>query len=171
MLIRAELLTPQLNLLSRPLYNGLFTLHGTIMIFLWVIPVQVGLANYLVPLMIGANDMAFPNLNFFPMFPLGLQGMVRRSASYAPEYADWNVLSSIGSFLLGVSILPFLANIIVSWIDGEPASHNPWHATGLEWSISSPPPPENFDEIPEVTLPPYNYGDPQYSVRDPSNPH
>jgi cytochrome c oxidase subunit I len=111
------------------------------------------------------------NLNFFPMFPLGLQGMVRRSASYAVEYADWNVLSSIGSFLLGVSILPFIANIIVSSIDGKPASHNPWHATGLEWSIASPPPPENFDEIPEVTLPPYNYGDPQYSVQDPSNPY
>ena len=111
------------------------------------------------------------NLNFFPMFPLGLQGMVRRSASYAVEYADWNVLSSIGSFLLGVSILPFLANIIVSAIDGKPASHNPWHATGLEWSIASPPPPENFDEIPEVSLPPYNYGDPQYSVQDPSNPY
>ena len=111
------------------------------------------------------------NLNFFPMLPLGLQGMVRRSASYAVEYTDWNVLSSIGSFLLGVSIFPFLANMIVSAIDGKPASHNPWHATGLEWSIASPPPPENFDEIPEVTLPPYNYGDPQYSVRDPSNPH
>ncbi|WP_295615517.1 cbb3-type cytochrome c oxidase subunit I [Chamaesiphon sp. GL140_3_metabinner_50] len=111
------------------------------------------------------------NLHFFPMFPLGLQGMLRRSASYAAEYADWNVLSSIGSFLLGVSILPFIANIIVSAIDGKPASDNPWHATGLEWSIASPPPPENFDEIPEVSLPPYNYGDPQYSVQDPSNPY
>ena len=60
MLIRAELLTPQLNLLSRPLYNGLFTLHGTIMIFLWVIPAQVGLANYLVPLMIGAQRYGVP---------------------------------------------------------------------------------------------------------------
>ena len=106
------------------------------------------------------------NLNFFPMFPLGLHGMLRRSASYDPEYAGWNVLSSIGSFLLGVSLLPFLANILVSWLDGKPATHNPWHATGLEWSVASPPPPENFEEIPEVTLPPYSYGDPQYAVRN-----
>ena len=81
------------------------------------------------------------------------------------------MLSSIGSFLLGVSILPFIANMIVSAIDGKSASDNPWHATGLEWSIASPPPPENFEEIPEVSLPPYNYGDPQYSVQDPSNPY
>src|SRR6478609_6698002 len=54
MLIRAELLTPESNLVDRPLYNGLFTMHGTIMIFLWIIPFNAGLSNYLVPLMIGA---------------------------------------------------------------------------------------------------------------------
>ena len=73
---------------------------------------------------------------------------------------------SLGSFLLGVSLLPFIANILVSWLDGKPAPYNPWHATGLEWSVASPPPPENFDEIPTVSLPPYSYGDPQYAVRD-----
>ena len=111
------------------------------------------------------------NLTFFPMFPLGLQGMVRRVASYDAAYANWNVVSSLGSFLLGVSILPFLANVIVSWLQGTQAPNNPWHATGLEWSIASPPPPDNFDEIPTVTLPPYSYGDPQYSVRDSDNPY
>ena len=63
MLIRAELLTPNSDLVDRPFYNGLFTMHGTIMIFLWIIPFNAGLANYLIPLMIGAQDMAFPVLN------------------------------------------------------------------------------------------------------------
>src|ERR687886_1993498 len=75
MLIRAELLTPQLNLVSRPLYDGLFTIHGTMMIFLWIIPANAGLGNYLVPLMIGAKDMAFPLLNaiaFWMIPPSGL---------------------------------------------------------------------------------------------------
>src|SRR5579883_1469384 len=63
MLMRAELITPASDVVDRPLYNGLFTLHGTIMIFLWIIPSLVGLANYLVPLMMGARDMAFPSLN------------------------------------------------------------------------------------------------------------
>ncbi|HEY9663312.1 MAG TPA: cbb3-type cytochrome c oxidase subunit I, partial [Allocoleopsis sp.] len=101
------------------------------------------------------------NLTFFPMHPLGLQGMVRRIASYDPQYQEWNVIASLGSFLLGVSILPFLANMIGSWILGNHASHNPWRATGLEWTIASPPPPENFDEIPTVTFPPYSYGQPE----------
>ncbi|HEY9726827.1 MAG TPA: cbb3-type cytochrome c oxidase subunit I, partial [Chroococcales cyanobacterium] len=75
MLIRAELLTPQLNLVSRPLYDGLFTIHGTMMIFLWIIPANAGLGNYLIPLMIGAKDMAFPLLNaiaFWIIPPSGL---------------------------------------------------------------------------------------------------
>ncbi len=63
MFVRAELLTPELNLVDRPFYNALFTLHGTVMIFLWIIPFNAGLSNYLVPLMLGARDMAFPLLN------------------------------------------------------------------------------------------------------------
>ncbi|MHC5769111.1 MAG: cytochrome c oxidase subunit I [Nostoc sp.] len=98
------------------------------------------------------------NLNFFPMHPLGLQGMLRRVSSYAPEYEFWNIIASIGGFLLGVSTLPFILNMIGSWIHGEQAPKNPWRAIGLEWLVSSPPPVENFEEIPVVVGEPYGYG-------------
>ncbi len=62
-LIRLELAEPGRQLLSNQAYNGLFTIHGTAMIFLFVAPFGTGLANYLVPLQIGAPDMAFPRLN------------------------------------------------------------------------------------------------------------
>ena len=65
------------------------------------------------------------NLNFFPMHPLGLQGMLRRVSSYAPEYEVWNIISSIGAFMLGVSILPFILNMIGSWMHDKPAPNNP----------------------------------------------
>ena len=108
-------------------------------------------------------------LTFFPMFSVGLQGMVRRISSYDPQYTQGNVLASLGAFLLGVSTLPFLVNVIVSWFEGPSAEDNPWYATGLEWTIPSPPPKENFAEIPTVTDPPYRYGDPRYGVQDSSN--
>ena len=98
------------------------------------------------------------NLNFLPMHPLGLQGMLRRAASYAPELIGWNIVASLGSFLLGMSTLPFIFNMLISWIDGEKASANPWRAIGLEWTIPSPPPVENFEEIPVITCEPYGYG-------------
>ena len=98
------------------------------------------------------------NLNFLPMHPLGLQGMPRRVASYDPEFAYWNVVASIGAFLLGVSVLPFLLNMISSWILGDEAPANPWRAIGLEWLVASPPPHENFAEIPTVVSEPYGYG-------------
>ncbi|MEH2051069.1 cytochrome c oxidase subunit I [Nostoc sp.] len=98
------------------------------------------------------------NLNFFPMHPLGLQGMLRRVSSYAPEYEFWNIIASIGGFLLGVSTLPFILNMIGSWIHGQQAPKNPWRAIGLEWLVSSPPPVENFEEIPVVISEPYGYG-------------
>ncbi|MBD2362163.1 cytochrome c oxidase subunit I [Anabaena minutissima FACHB-250] len=98
------------------------------------------------------------NLNFFPMHPLGLQGMLRRVASYAPEYQGWNIVASLGAFLLGMSTLPFIFNMLVSWMQGEKAPDNPWRAIGLEWMVSSPPPVENFEEIPVVISEPYGYG-------------
>jgi cytochrome c oxidase subunit 1 len=73
--IRTELATPAPDFVSPDVYNGLLTLHGTVMIFLWIVPAGAGLANYLIPLMIGARDMAFPKLNalaFWMIPPAGL---------------------------------------------------------------------------------------------------
>lgn len=72
--VRLELATPAVDFVTRELYNQLFTIHATIMIFLWIVPAGSGaLGNYLVPLLIGARDMAFPRLNAlaFWMIPPG----------------------------------------------------------------------------------------------------
>lgn len=63
MIIRGELITPASDLVDRTVYNGIYTMHGTIMLFLFVFPVLNGLNNLLIPTMIGAPDMAFPRLN------------------------------------------------------------------------------------------------------------
>ena len=63
LLMRLQLMQANLDVVTRDGYNALFTMHGTAMIFLFVVPVLAGFANYLVPLMIGARDMAFPRLN------------------------------------------------------------------------------------------------------------
>ncbi|MDJ0691301.1 MAG: cytochrome c oxidase subunit I [Xenococcaceae cyanobacterium MO_188.B32] len=97
-------------------------------------------------------------LNFLPMHPLGLMGMPRRVASYDPEFAFWNVVASIGAFLLGMSTIPFILNVVASWIAGKKAVDNPWRAIGLEWLVSSPPDVENFEEIPIIVSEPYGYG-------------
>jgi cytochrome c oxidase subunit 1 len=64
-IIRVQLMYPHNNLVSPQVFNRLFTMHGTTMIFFVAMPVLFGFANYLVPLMIGARDMAFPRLNAF----------------------------------------------------------------------------------------------------------
>ncbi|MBV9390118.1 MAG: cytochrome c oxidase subunit I [Chroococcidiopsidaceae cyanobacterium CP_BM_ER_R8_30] len=90
-LVRTELRTPDSDFLNPELYNEVFTLHATIMIFLWVIPTGAGFANYLVPLMIGARDMAFPRLNavaFWMIPPAGLLLIVSLLIGDAPE-AGW----------------------------------------------------------------------------------
>ena len=99
------------------------------------------------------------NLNFFPMHPIGLQGMLRRVASYDPQYTSWNVVASLGAFLLGMSTLPFIVNVITSLFMGKKVTDNPWQATGLEWQTTSPPPVENFEVIPLVHREPYGYGE------------
>jgi cytochrome c oxidase subunit 1 len=107
------------------------------------------------------------NLCFFPMHPLGLQGMPRRVASYDPEFIFWNVLASLGGFLLGVSTIPFILNMVSSWVQGEKAPKNPWRAIGLEWLVSSPPSHENFEELPIVIAEPYGYGKDEPLVSNP----
>jgi cytochrome c oxidase subunit 1 len=98
------------------------------------------------------------NVTFFPMHWVGLQGMPRRVADYAPEFGNWNFVISIASFALGASTIVFLYNMVVSWRRGPIAPGNPWRALTLEWQVSSPPPIFNFDEIPQVVGSPYEYG-------------
>jgi cytochrome c oxidase subunit 1 len=97
------------------------------------------------------------NLTFFPQFLLGYLGMPRRYHEYAPEFQVLNVMSSAGASILGVGyLIPF---IYLTWSlrYAKIAGRNPWGATGLEWATPSPPPSDNFDETPTVTLPPYIY--------------
>jgi len=100
------------------------------------------------------------NATFFPMHIIGVQGMPRRVYTYDPQFGNWNLFISISSFVLGVSFLIFVYNMVVSWARGERAPANPWRGKTLEWQVSSPPPLFNFDEIPQVVGSPYEYGVP-----------
>jgi len=90
LLIRLQLGTPNNNLLTPEHYNELFTLHGTTMIFLFVVPMMAGFANYFLPLMIGARDMAFPRLNAYSYWLLLFGGIVFYSSLFwQPPEAGW----------------------------------------------------------------------------------
>jgi len=105
-------------------------------------------------------SFVFFNLTFGPMHFVGVDGMPRRVADYASEFATLNAVISVSAFIFGLSFLIFLYNMIASWRFGPRADANPWHAKTLEWQVSSPPPKFNFDEIPTVVGGPYEYGVP-----------
>ena len=92
------------------------------------------------------------NLTFFSMHILGLLGMPRRIYSY-PGNLGWNemnLLQTIGAFTLGVAIMVFFWNLIVSLRSGEAAGDDPWDAFTLEWDTTSPPAHYNFETVPTV---------------------
>ena len=97
------------------------------------------------------------NFTFFPQFMLGYEGMPRRYHVYPPEFQVLNVMSSLGASVLAVGYLLPLGYLIWSLFSGARAPANPWGATGLEWTTSSPPPPHNFVTQPIVTRPAYDY--------------
>ncbi len=97
------------------------------------------------------------NLTFFPQFILGYLGMPRRYHAYVPEFQILNVMSSAGASILALGYLLPLIYFIWSLRYGKLASNNPWGASGLEWTIPSPPPTHNFDVTPIVTDEPYTH--------------
>ena len=91
MAMRAELYTADSDLMDPSLYNALLTNHGTIMIFMWIVPVSIGgFGNYLLPLMIGARDMAFPRLNALAFWLVPTSGaLILGSFFFGGAQAGW----------------------------------------------------------------------------------
>jgi len=92
------------------------------------------------------------NLTFFPFFILGNEGMVRRVADYPDQrrLADWNLVATIGSYVVAVALLVFLMNVVWSKALGAPAGPDPWQGQTLEWWTESPPPRHNFESLPPI---------------------
>lgn len=92
------------------------------------------------------------NITFFPQHFLGLGGMPRRYADYALQFADWNMVSSIGAFIYGASQILFLYNVIATIVAGKKVSEpKTWDgANGLEWSLPTPPPYHTFTTPPDL---------------------
>jgi cytochrome c oxidase subunit 1 len=92
------------------------------------------------------------NVIFFPQHFLGLYGMPRRYIDYADIYAGWNYVSSIGVVITAISVVLFLIIVLESFIVRRKVSNNYWGsgATTLEWTLSSPPPYHQFEELPII---------------------
>jgi len=99
------------------------------------------------------------HVTFFPQFVMGYMGMPRHYHEYVSEYQVYHVLSTAGASVLGVGFMLPVVYLTYSWFFGAKANSNPFKATGLEWQTSSPPPTENFAEIPVVSVGPYEYAD------------
>jgi len=97
------------------------------------------------------------NVTFFPLFMLGYEGMPRRYHVYPPQFQMLQDISSGGAVLLGVGYLLPVVYLVWSLFYGARAPANPWGATGLEWTTSSPPPKHNFVTQPVVEREPYDY--------------
>jgi cytochrome c oxidase subunit 1 len=96
------------------------------------------------------------NVAFLPMFALGYWGMPRRVATYPSDtgFDTLNLISSIGAFILGLSMLVLIYNVYVSFGRRVPAGDDPWSGTTVEWTTASPPPRFNFDathQLPAIT--------------------
>jgi cytochrome c oxidase subunit 1 len=92
------------------------------------------------------------NLVFFPQHFLGMQGMPRRYVDYPDAFAGWNYISSIGSYISAAGVLVFLVMLAEAFMRKRAAAANPWGpgATTLEWTLPSPPPFHQFNELPRV---------------------
>jgi cytochrome c oxidase subunit 1 len=109
------------------------------------------------PLFVGFGFMFVGfNLLYFTMLVLGWQGMPRRYYDYVPEFTRGHVIATVGSWVLVTGILIVLHTVFRAMRKGEPAPADPWGGTTLEWTIPSPPPHENFVELPVIEAGPYH---------------
>jgi cytochrome c oxidase subunit 1 len=93
------------------------------------------------------------NITFMPMHFLGLEGMPRRIAIWnanRTDWAPWNLMATLGAFMIATAILLFLINFAISIRGGRRAPADPWEGNTLEWATTSPPPAYNFDSVPPV---------------------
>jgi cytochrome c oxidase subunit I len=151
MLIRWELLTPSLDLVQTgSQYNTLFSVHGILMIFMWIIPAMAGFGNYLVPLQLGAKDMAFPWLNAFAFWLIPPAGILLVMSMFvgAPEAAwtmypplstqyvgDGQTLAALALHILGISSILGAINFIVTIANMRPVGMGWWQMPLFCWAI------------------------------------
>ncbi len=101
------------------------------------------------------------NSTFLPLFALGFEGMPRRVNFYEAKFLLLNRWVSVSAFVLGISMLIFIYNVVYSLIFArKPAEANPWRSKSIEWQGPTPVPVHNFDQIPVFDSDPYDYGTP-----------
>jgi cytochrome c oxidase subunit I len=99
------------------------------------------------------------NSTFAPLFALGFLGQPRRVVTYPSHLQGLNIWVSISAFVIGISMLVFLFNVISSLLfRREPAEANPWHSKSAEWQLPTPVPVHDFDRTPVFDPDPYPYG-------------
>jgi len=150
MLVRAELAKPGMQFFNNQTYNGLFSVHASLMIFLFVIPAFAGLANFVVPLMLGAPDMAFPRLNALSYWLLPIAGIMMLSSFLVPGgafasgwtgYAPLSVHQPLGTIFFnmgvqwaGASSIMTALNFLVTIITMRAPGMTFWRMPLLVWA-------------------------------------
>ncbi len=148
MFIRAELARPGSQFVDTETYNGLFSVHASLMIFLFIIPAFAGLGNYVIPLMIGAPDMAFPRLNALSFWLLPIAGLMMLASyivspfaagwtNYAPlsEVApDSNIFFQMAVQWAGASSIMTALNFLVTIITMRAPGMTFWRMPLLVWA-------------------------------------
>jgi len=150
MLVRAELAQPGMQYVDTQTFNGLFSVHATLMIFLFIIPAFAGLANFVVPLMLGAPDMAFPRLNALSYWLLPIAGVMFLASFLVPggafaagwtNYApladvnpEGNIFFQMGVQWAGASSIMTALNFLVTIITMRAPGMTFWRMPLLVWA-------------------------------------
>ncbi|MFL5819784.1 MAG: cytochrome c oxidase subunit I [Solirubrobacteraceae bacterium] len=150
MLMRAELARPGMQFVDSDTFNGLFSVHASLLIFLFVIPVFAGLANFVLPLMIGAPDMAFPRLNALSYWLLPIAGIMMVASFLVPggsfatgwtAYAPLSTEAPLGQLFFtvavqfaGASSVATALNFLVTIITMRAPGMSFWRMPLLVWA-------------------------------------